>query len=116
MGRETKDKRFLLKIRAADSARRIKCPRVGPARFRSSPPSAELSLRALLTARCPESFFWGSLAPFDRERIHRRIQGRHAAACFARKVAQDRDARLPIPAPVRSRGKMSVSGRQFNPG
>src|SRR5712691_12764615 len=115
MGRETKDKKFPLNFSAADSERRIKCPRAAPARFRSSPPCVELSPRALLTVRCRGNFSSGTVAPFRREKIHRRIQDRHAEARCARKVAQDRDARPAILAPIRSRGKMSAFGRCFNP-
>src|SRR5216117_3707215 len=115
MDRETKDKKFLLNFSAADSERRIKCPRAAPARFRSSPPCGELSRRAWSTARCPGNFSSGRVAPFRREETHRRIQDRHAEARCARKVAQDRDARPAILAPVQSRGKMSASGQCFNP-
>src|SRR5438477_828971 len=115
MGRETKGKMFPLNFSAADSERRIKCPREAPARFRSSPPCGELSRRALLTGRCRGNFSSGRVAPFRREETHRRIQDRHAEARYARKIAQDRDARPAILAPVRSRGKMSASGRYFNP-
>ena len=92
MGRETKDKRLLLKIQAGDSARRIKCPPAALSRFRSSPLSGELSLRAWSTARCRGNFFSRIVAQFRREKIHRRTQDRHEAAPCARRVAQDRDA------------------------
>src|SRR5437764_6643944 len=105
MGRETKDKKFLLNFSAADSERRIKCPRAAPARFRSSPPCGELSRRAWSTARCPGNFSPGTVAPFRREKTHRRIQDRHAEARCARKVAQGRDAQPAIPAVVRSHGE-----------
>src|SRR6266700_795282 len=114
MGRETKDKKFPLNFSAADSERRIKCPRAAPAHFRSSPPCGELSRRALLTARCRGNFSSGTVAPFRREKTHRRIQDRHAEARCARKVGQDRDARTAILAPVQSRGKMATAGRRFD--
>src|SRR6266850_2747843 len=101
MGRETKGKKFLLKIQATDSALRTKCPRAAPARFRSSLPCSELSLRAWSTARCRGNFSSRTVAPFRREKTHRRIQDRHAEARCARKVAQDRDARPAILAPIR---------------
>src|SRR6266567_4757197 len=78
MGRETKDKKFPLNFSAADSERRIKCPRAAPARFRSSAPCGELSRRALLTGRCRGNFSSETVAPFRREKTHRRIQDRHA--------------------------------------
>src|SRR6266550_1151 len=115
MGREIKDKKFPLNFSAADSERRIKCPRAAPARFRSSPPCGEPSRRALLTGRCRGNFSSGIVAPFRREKTRRRIQDRHAEARCARKVARDRDAPPAILAPIRSRGKMSASGRSFNP-
>src|SRR5438067_2247492 len=105
MGQETKDKKFPLNFSAADSERRIKCPRVRPARFRSSPPYGELSLRAWSTGRCRGNFSSGTVAPFRTEKTHRRIQDRHAEARCARKAAQDRDARPAILVPIRSRGK-----------
>ncbi len=88
-----KIKSFHRTIRAADSAQRIKCPRVASARFRFSPPCGELSLRAWSTARSRGNFSSGTVAPFRREKTHRRTQDRHTAARSDRKVAQDRDAR-----------------------
>src|SRR5206468_3618122 len=106
MGREIKGKKFQLKIQVADDARRIKCPPVKPARFRSSPPCGELSRRAWSTAQCRGNFSSGTVAPFRREKTRRRTQDRHAAARCVRKVAQDRDEQPPIPATLRSQGKM----------
>jgi len=105
MGRETKGKRFLLKIQAADSARRIKCPHVAPARFRSSPRFGGLSLHAWSAARCQGNLTSETVAPFRREKIHRRTQDRHAPARCVQKVAQDQLARPAIRAIVRSQAK-----------
>src|SRR5436190_10086674 len=115
MGRGKEDESFLLKIQAEDSAQRIRCRRAGPARFRSSLLCSELSLRALLAARCRGNFSSGTVAPFGREKIHRRTQDRHAAARCVRKVAKDQDARLAIAATLRSQERMSASGRGFKP-
>src|SRR5512132_786137 len=114
MRRETKDKKFPLNFLVADSERRIKCPRVGLVRFRSSPPCSELSLRVWSIARCRGNLSSGTVAPFRREKTHRRTQDRHAAARCAQKVPQDRDARPAILAVIRSRGKMSPPDRCFN--
>src|SRR5882724_2666376 len=115
MGRETEDKKFPLNFSAADSVRRIKCPRAAHARFRSSPPCGELSLRAWSTARSRGNFSSGTVVPFRREKIHRRTQDRHAEAHCDQKVPHHPEARPAILAPVRSWGKMSASGRWFNP-
>src|SRR4030095_589135 len=112
----TRDKKCLLKIQAADSARRIKCPRVGPVLFQYPPPCGELFLRAWLTARCRGNFSSGTVAPFCREKIHRRTQDRHATGRCAQKLPQHPDARPAIPATVQSQGKMSASGQSFNHG
>src|SRR5262245_7088450 len=92
-GPETEGKKFLLKIQAVDSARRIKCPHVAPARFRSSPPFGELSLRVWSGARYQGNLTSETVAPFRREKIHPRTQDRHAAARCVQKVAQDQVAR-----------------------
>src|ERR1043166_2429437 len=105
MDRETRDKKLLLKIQAADSAPRIRCRRAAPARFRSSPPCDELSLRALLTARSRGNFASGTAVPFRREKINPRTQDRHAVARCVRKVPQDSDGRPAIAAIVRSHMK-----------
>src|SRR6266513_877362 len=115
MGRETKDKKFPLNFSAADSERRIKCPRAARARFRSSPPCGELSRRALLTGRCRGNFSSGTVAPLRREKTHRRIQDRHAEARYARKVPRHPDAGPAIPAAIRSRGKVSPPDRMLQP-
>src|ERR1700757_3462986 len=116
MGRETKGRKFLLKIQAADIGRRMKCPPAAPARFRVSLPCGELSLRAWSTAQYLGNFFSGTVAPFRREKTRRRTQGRHAAARCVQKVPRHPDAQRAIPAVVRSHGKMSASGQCFNPG
>src|SRR5258708_25003216 len=115
MDLETKGKKFPPKIQAADSAPRINCPRAAPARFQSSPLCGELSLRVWSTAQYRGNLFSGTVAPFRREKSHRRTQDRHEAARYGQKAAQDRDARPAIPAVIRSRGKMSPLDRMLEP-
>src|SRR6476469_8782790 len=115
MDLETKGKRFPPKIRAADSAPRINCRRTAPERFQSSPICGGLSLRAWSTAQCRGNLFAGTVAPFHKEKSHRRTQDRHEAAPYAQKVPQHPDARPVILARVRAREKMTACGQCFNP-
>src|SRR5258708_30801393 len=115
MDLETKGKKFPPKIQAADSAPRINCPRAAPARFQSSPLCGELSLRVWSTAQYRGNLFSGTVAPFRREKTHRRTQDRHAEARCARKVPRHPDAGPAIPAAIRSRGKMSPLDRMLQP-
>src|SRR5262245_41573835 len=111
MGQGTKDKRLLLKIRAADTARRIKYLHEGHARSRSALLCSELFPPVSLSARYQGNFSSGIVAPSRKEKTHRHIQGRRAVGRCVRKAAQDQDAQPVIPAKVRSQGKMSAFGR-----
>src|SRR4051812_41938542 len=115
MDPETKGKKLPLKIEAADSAPRINCRRTALERFQSSPICGELSLRAWSTAQCRGNLFSATVAPFRKEKSHRRTQDRHEAAPYAQKVPQHPDAQPAIPGRVRAREKMTACGQCFNP-
>src|SRR3954469_11533394 len=113
MDPETKGKRLPLKIEAADSAPRINCRRTALERFQSSPICGELSLRAWSPAQCRGNLFSGTVAPYRKEKSHRRTRDRHEAAPYAQKVPQHPDAQPAILATVLSQGKMRACGRCF---